>query len=55
MVLKELLQETGEVGIPFDLIVEKTHIPTGELSSTLLQLELLGVVVQHPGMRYSLG
>lgn len=55
VVLKELVQELGEAGVPFDLIVEKTHIPAGELSSTLLQLELLGVVVQHPGMRYSLG
>jgi DNA processing protein len=54
LALQHLLQGLGEAGVPFDLIVEHTQIPTGELSSTLLQLELLGVVIQHPGMRYSL-
>ncbi len=53
--LNKLIQEIGETGVPFDLIVEQTQLPIGELSSVLLQLELLGVVVQHPGMRYSLG
>ena len=36
----------------FDLIVQKTGMNTGLVSSTLLQLELMGLVCQLPGMRY---
>jgi DNA processing protein len=38
--------------LPFDLIVQKTGMQTGAVSSILLQLELMGLVVQLPGMRY---
>ncbi len=43
----------GQVnGIPFDLIVQACDIDSGTVSSALLQLELLGLVSQQPGMRY---
>lgn len=36
----------------FDLVVQNTGLPAGEISGILLQLELLGLVSQLPGMRY---
>lgn len=53
-VLDTLLQlNQGEVtGIPFDLIVQACGMDSGAVSSALLQLELLGLVKQEPGMRY---
>lgn len=38
--------------IPFDVIVERANLPASSVSSSLLQLELLGLVTQLPGMRY---
>ena len=38
--------------MPIDLIMQKTNQSVGEVSSALLQLELLGLVSQLPGMRY---
>ncbi|MCG6136111.1 MAG: DNA-processing protein DprA [Nostoc sp. LLA-1] len=38
--------------LPFDLIVQHTGMNAGEVSSALLQLELMGLVSQLPGMRY---
>ncbi len=38
--------------IPMDAIVQKTNMSVGEVSSALLQLELMGLVSQLPGMRY---
>ncbi|MBE9008571.1 DNA-protecting protein DprA [Fortiea sp. LEGE XX443] len=38
--------------LPFDLIIQKTGIPASSVSSLLLQLELMGLVSQLPGMRY---
>lgn len=35
-----------------DQIVQQTELDTGTVSSGLLQLELMGLVVQLPGMRY---
>ncbi len=37
---------------PMDLIVQKTNKSVGEVSGALLQLELMGLVEQLPGMRY---
>jgi DNA processing protein len=37
---------------PFDSIVEQAGLDTATVSSSLLQLELLGLVTQLPGMRY---
>lgn len=53
--LTQLLQQTGQPSIPFDLIVENIGLAAGTVSSALLQLELLGLVAQVPGLRYSLG
>jgi DNA processing protein len=38
--------------IPFDAIVEQSKLDTATVSSSLLQLELLGLVTQLPGMYY---
>lgn len=39
---------------PMDLIIEQTKLTTSEASSGLLQLELMGHIVQNPGMRYAI-
>lgn len=36
----------------FDRIVQQTQLPTGEVSSGLLQLELLGLITELPGKQY---
>jgi DNA processing protein len=38
--------------LSMDAIVQQTNKSVGEVSSALLQLELMGLVVQLPGMRY---
>ncbi|MBD2598597.1 DNA-protecting protein DprA [Nostoc spongiaeforme FACHB-130] len=38
--------------LPFDAIVQTTGIPASSVSGLLLQLELMGLVSQLPGMRY---
>ena len=38
--------------IPFDVIVQESGLTAGTVSAALLQLELLGLVTQVPGMRY---
>ncbi|RCJ27379.1 DNA processing protein DprA [Nostoc sp. ATCC 43529] len=38
--------------LPFDLIVQQTGMAAGSVSSALLQLELMGLLSQLPGMRY---
>jgi DNA processing protein len=38
--------------MPFDLIIEKTGLAGPQVSGILLQLELMGIIVQLPGMRY---
>ena len=51
----ELAQVLGAIAsqpTPFDLIVGQTGFAAGSVSSALLQLELLGLVSQLPGMRY---
>lgn len=50
--LVNLSQELAQESVPFDLIVQTTNLGSGFVSSTLLQLELLGLVSQLPGMRY---
>ncbi len=50
--LKEVFQAIPSEAIAFDVIVEKLQMNPGEVSSALLQLELLGLVSQLPGMRY---
>lgn len=50
--LETLSQELSLEALPFDSIVQRSQLPASIVSSTLLQLELMGLVVQHPGMRY---
>jgi DNA processing protein len=38
--------------VPFDLIVQASELSAGSTSSALLQLELMELVTQKPGMRY---
>jgi DNA processing protein len=46
--------ERSEQLVSFDRLVEASTQSASELSSGLLQLELLGLVVQQPGMRYAI-
>ncbi|MCX5963110.1 MAG: DNA-processing protein DprA [Cyanobacteria bacterium] len=39
---------------PIDLIIETTKMSTSEVSSGLLQLEMMDLIVQNPGMRYAI-
>lgn len=50
--LKSVLEAIALESMPFDLIVQQTGYCTGSVSSALLQLELMGLVSQLPGMRY---
>lgn len=50
--LQQVMDAINSDILPFDLIVQKTGMQTGTVSSILLQLELMGLVVQLPGMRY---
>ncbi len=47
----QIIQTHGDL-VPFDLIVQKSELETATVSSALLQLELLGLIEQLPGMRY---
>ncbi len=50
--LKRVLEAITLESMPFDLIVQQTNYSAGLVSSALLQLELMGLVSQMPGMRY---
>lgn len=50
--LKQVLEAIALDSMPFDLIVQQTGMAAGSVSSALLQLELMGLVSQLPGMRY---
>lgn len=50
--LKQVLKAIALESMPFDLIVQQTGMSTGAVSSALLQLELMELVSQLPGMRY---
>ncbi len=50
--LTQVLDAIQGEATPFDLIVETTQLPPGEVSSVLLELELLEIITQLPGMRY---
>ncbi|MGB3510383.1 MAG: DNA-processing protein DprA [Microcoleaceae cyanobacterium] len=51
-ILTKVFQQISSEPIYLDLIVQNTGLSSGEVSSSLLQLELLGLVTQLPGMRY---
>lgn len=48
----KILQAVPRSPTPFDSIIQNTGLSTGEVSAGLLQLELMGLVSQVPGMRY---
>jgi DNA processing protein len=50
--LAKVLDAIASQPTPFDLIVQATGFSAGELLGFLLELELLGLVSQLPGMRY---
>jgi DNA processing protein len=50
--LAKVLDAIASQPTPFDLIVQTTGFSAGELSGFLLQLELLELISQLPGMRY---
>lgn len=50
--LCRVLDALAQEFMSFDLIVQQTGMTAGSVSSALLQLELMGLVSQLPGMRY---
>lgn len=54
--LKTVMETLIEIGgsVPVDRLVQQTGLPTGDITSALLQLELMGLLHQDPGMRYRL-
>ncbi len=50
--LQRVLEAIAHESMPFDLIVQQTGYCAGSVSSALLQLELMALVAQLPGMRY---
>ncbi len=50
--LQRVINTITSESLPFDLIVQKSQVSTGEVSAALLQLELMGLITQLPGMRY---
>ncbi len=52
--LAMILQAVDKEPMYFDFIVEKSGLNASTVASALVQLELMGLVVQLPGMRYQL-
>lgn len=50
--LKQVFQTITTEPLSFDLIVQQSGLAASVVSSALLQLELMGLVTQLPGMRY---
>jgi DNA processing protein len=50
--LAQVFQAISSEATAFDMIVQQTELEAAIVSSSLLQLELLGLVSQLPGMRY---
>jgi DNA processing protein len=50
--LAQVLQVLGSEPTSFDAIAQQVGLDAGSISSALLQLELLGLVSQLPGMQY---
>ncbi|NER36095.1 MAG: DNA-protecting protein DprA [Oscillatoria sp. SIO1A7] len=50
--LKKVLESIRLDAMPLDAIAEQAGLPAWSVSSALLELELLGLVSQLPGMRY---
>ncbi|ERN41524.1 DNA protecting protein DprA [Rubidibacter lacunae KORDI 51-2] len=50
--LADVLAVLSADSLPFDLVVQQVGTAASDVSAALLQLELFGLVVQVPGMRY---
>lgn len=50
--LHQVMRTISSESLPFDLIIQQTQMPASAVSSALLQLELMGLISQLPGMRY---
>jgi DNA processing protein len=53
--MAQVLAAITDEPITLDYLVQQVAQPTGEVLATLVQLELLGLVTQLPGMRYQRG
>jgi DNA processing protein len=51
--MQSLYEGSGQTALSFDQLVQNAAQPANEVSSALLQLELMGLVTQLPGMRYA--
>jgi DNA processing protein len=51
--MQSLYEASGQTALSFDQLVQNAAQPANEVSSALLQLELMGLVTQLPGMRYA--
>jgi DNA processing protein len=51
-ILTNLMQQHNLDAVSFDLLVQESGLPASNVSSALLQLEVSGLIVQLPGMRY---
>ena len=52
VLVQSLYEGSGQTALSFDQLVQDSAQPAHEVSSALLQLELMGLVTQLPGMRY---
>ena len=50
--LAQVLEILKEEALPLDFIVDQSQLPAPIVSGALLQLELMALVTQLPGMRY---
>jgi len=53
--IKQVLEAVPPEPASFDLIAQTAGLPTSSVLSALVQLELMGLVSQLPGMRYQRG
>jgi DNA processing protein len=51
--VQSLYEGSGQTALSFDRLVQDAAQPAHEVSSALLQLELMGLVTQLPGMQYA--
>jgi DNA processing protein len=51
--VQSLYEGSGQTALSFDRLVQEAVQPANEVSSALLQLELMGLVTQLPGMQYA--
>jgi DNA processing protein len=50
--LQQVMNVISSESLPFDMIIQQTGLATSAVASALLQLELMGLISQQPGMRY---